>query len=105
MAHLGPLARANVTLKRYVCSAAVCSVQCAVCRVLRVIHDPPRSSLRMTPAGDISSVTPHYLAPLWLTRVEGASVARHRKGYFTNNNIEAPTAGRTNGFIDFLFSS
>ena len=37
--------------------------------------------------------------------VEGASVSRHRKGYFTNNNIEAPTAGRTNGLIDFLSSS
>ena len=37
--------------------------------------------------------------------LEGASVTRHRKGYFTNNNIEAPTAGRTNSFIDFLFSS
>ena len=37
--------------------------------------------------------------------LEGASVTRHHKGYFTNNNIEAPTAGSTNGFIDFLNSS
>ena len=27
------------------------------------------------------------------------------KSYFKNNNIEAPSTGRTTGFIDFLGSS